>query len=91
VLEDFRRLELVHGGRKRVVENRLAQDKGHRGEWAAWTEAIVGKRAEPIPFEEIVGSTLATLRIWEARAAGQTREVDIAAFLSMVGSEARNS
>jgi len=91
VLEDFRRLELVRFGKKRVIENRLTQDKGHRGEWAAFAEAIVGKRPEPIPFEEIVGSTLATLRIADARAFGQMREVDVAAFLSMASAQAGNS
>ena len=91
MLEDFRRLELVRFGKKRVIENRLEQDKGHRGEWQTWAEAIVGKRQQPIPFEEIIGSTLATLRIAEARASGQMREVDVAAFLSMASSQARNS
>jgi len=91
VLEDFRRLELVRGGRKRVMENRLTQDKGHRGEWQAWAEAIVGKRAEPIPFDEIVASTLATLRIAEARASGQGCEIDVPAFFQRAGSRNRNS
>jgi predicted dehydrogenase len=86
VLEDFRRLELVRGGRKRIVENRLTQDKGHRAEWQAWAETILGKRAEPIPFEEIVGSTLATLRIADARAFGEARDVDLPAFLKLAAS-----
>jgi predicted dehydrogenase len=91
VLEDFRRLELVRGGRKHTVENRLTQDKGHRAEWQTWVEAIVGERPEPIPFEQIVGSTLATLRIAQARATGQMGEVDLPAFLSLAGSHTRNS
>jgi predicted dehydrogenase len=32
VLDDFRRLELVRHGRRKVVKSRLRQDKGHRGE-----------------------------------------------------------
>jgi predicted dehydrogenase/threonine dehydrogenase-like Zn-dependent dehydrogenase len=91
VLEDFRRLELVRSGHKRVVENRLTQDKGHRGEWEAWAGSIVGKRDQPIPFHEIVATTLATLRIEDSRASGQPRDVDALAFMSQATSQARNS
>jgi predicted dehydrogenase/threonine dehydrogenase-like Zn-dependent dehydrogenase len=91
VLEDFRRLELVRSGKKRVAESRLAQDKGHRGEWQAWAEAIIGKRAEPIPFDEIVASTLATLRIAESRAAGETRDIELPAFFQRASSHDTNS
>jgi len=91
VLEDFRRLELVRFGKKRVIENRLTQDKGHRTEWSAFAEAIVGKRPVPIPFHEIVGSTLATLRIEDSRAAGEPRDVDALGFMSQATSQARNS
>lgn len=76
VLDDFRRLELVRHGRKQVFQSRLRQDKGHRGEWAAFAGAIHAGKEAPIPFDEIVGSTLATLRIAESGAAGQALAVD---------------
>jgi predicted dehydrogenase/threonine dehydrogenase-like Zn-dependent dehydrogenase len=77
VLEDFRRLEFVSQGRRRVFRS-WRQDKGHRDEWAAFARAIRTGGAVPIPFEEIVASTLATLRVQESRASGQPVAVDAA-------------
>jgi predicted dehydrogenase len=82
VLNDFRRLELVHGGRKETVHARWHQDKGHRAEWDAFTRCVRQQGPAPIRFEDIVGSTLATLRIDESVATGKPLAVDAAAFLN---------
>jgi len=81
VLEDFRRLDLVRGGRKETMQSRWRQDKGHRGEWAAFTQSLHRKIAPPIGFEEIVCSTLATLRIDESLATGKPLPVNAIAFI----------
>ena len=81
VLEDFRRLELVRHGRREMMQSRWRQDKGHRNGWAAFAEFVQGKSAAPIGFEELVCSTLATLRIDESAATGKRLEVNTAAFL----------
>ena len=81
VLEDFRRLELVRHGRKQMLRSRFRQDKGHRAEWEAFAIALCGRGEVPIPFEEIVSTTLATLRALESRSTGQPVEVDAAAFI----------
>ena len=83
VLEDFRRLELVRHGRKSVVHSRFRQDKGHRGEWEAFASAICEGREAPVPFQDILGSTLATLRAEESRSTGQPTAVNINEFLSV--------
>jgi predicted dehydrogenase/threonine dehydrogenase-like Zn-dependent dehydrogenase len=80
VLDDFRRLDLVRGGRKQTIHSRWRQDKGHREEWAAFARAIRGDGGASIPFEEIVCSTLATLRIQESLATGEPLAVNAAAF-----------
>ncbi len=81
VLDDFRRLELVRNGRTQRVRSRLRQDKGHRAEWAAFADSVrLGKDA-PIAFEDIVCSTLATLRAEESRMAGKALAVAAAGFL----------
>jgi predicted dehydrogenase/NADPH:quinone reductase-like Zn-dependent oxidoreductase len=67
VLEDFRRLELVRGGNKRVYRSLLRQDKGHRGEWEAFITAIQTGAESPIPFREVVNATLATFALEESR------------------------
>ncbi len=81
VLEDFRRLELVRRGRKENMQSRWRQDKGHRGEWAAFVHSAQDRQRGPILFEDIVCSTLATLRIDESLANGKSLPVDVAAFI----------
>ncbi len=75
VLEDFRRLELVRGGKKRVVRSMLRQDKGHRGECEAFVQAIQNGEESPIPFREIVSTMLATFALEESRCLGRSVEV----------------
>jgi predicted dehydrogenase len=71
VLEDFRRFELVRGGKKKVVRSFLRQDKGHAGEWEAFASAIKNGTSSPIPFREIVSTMLATFALEESRCLGQ--------------------
>ncbi|HTS04223.1 MAG TPA: bi-domain-containing oxidoreductase [Candidatus Eisenbacteria bacterium] len=70
VVEDFRRLELVRNGRKRTIRSRWRQDKGHLTEWEAFASAVQRGAASPIPFEEIVLSTMATLCAQKSLATG---------------------
>jgi predicted dehydrogenase/threonine dehydrogenase-like Zn-dependent dehydrogenase len=81
VLEDFRRLELIREGSKRTIHSRWRQDKGHRSEWIAFAESVRERRQGPISFDELVCSTLATLRIQESVATGKRLAVDTAAFI----------
>ena len=81
VLEDFRRLELVRNGRKETVHARWRQDKGHRAEWSAFAHAVTQSIEAPIRFDDLVCSTLATLRIDEAVGTGRRLTVDSASFL----------
>jgi predicted dehydrogenase/threonine dehydrogenase-like Zn-dependent dehydrogenase len=84
VLEDFRRLELVRHGRRQMLGSRWRQDKGHRREWDTLATSIRGEHPSPIPFEDVVSSTLTTLKIDAARATGQTMRVDTPAFIREV-------
>jgi hypothetical protein len=82
VLDDFRRLELVHDGRREVSRCRWRQDKGHAALWQAFSRALQKASPSPIPFHEIVASTLATLRIKESIAFGGSVPMDVAAFMN---------
>jgi len=82
VLEDFRRLELVRHGRKRVFRSFWRQDKGHVGEWRLFAKGIRCGKEAPIPFDEIVASTLSTLRVAESRSLGEHVNVDTADFIA---------
>jgi predicted dehydrogenase len=82
VLDDFRRLELVRHGRKQVVRSRWRQDKGHRGEWEAFVDAIQHGEPAPIPYDQILAATLATLRIRQSISFGQPLSTDVAVFVT---------
>jgi predicted dehydrogenase/threonine dehydrogenase-like Zn-dependent dehydrogenase len=85
VLDDFRKLELVRGGRKQKIHSRWRQDKGHRAEWEAFARSIVDSNAPPaIRFEEIVCATLATLGIEKSLATGANTKVETGAFLDEI-------
>jgi predicted dehydrogenase/threonine dehydrogenase-like Zn-dependent dehydrogenase len=75
VLDDFRRLDLIRHGKKETHRSRLRQDKGHRAELRAFAECIRNGGPAPIAFDEIVASTLATIRIAESLRSGEDQHV----------------
>jgi predicted dehydrogenase len=88
VLEDFRDLELVRGGRKQSERSRLSQDKGHRAEWETFVKALRVGGPAPIPFGEIVAVSLATLRASHSRRLGEPVAVDTRNFLDSLHPQA---
>lgn len=84
VLDDFRCLELFRNGRKETIRSRWRQDKGHRLEWDAFVRFLKQGGEPPIPFNDIVSSTLATLRIDESLATRKPLTVDTTAFLDSI-------
>jgi predicted dehydrogenase/threonine dehydrogenase-like Zn-dependent dehydrogenase len=81
ILEDFRRLDLVHNGRRVTIHSRWRQDKGHHAQWSAFTQCLQQQKEAPVRFEDIVCSTLATLRAAESAATGNRLAVDTDLFL----------
>ena len=71
VLDDFRSLEMVQDGRRRVVRSTLRQDKGHFGEWQAFVKAIREGGQPPIPYEHLIGVTKATFAAVESLRNGE--------------------
>jgi predicted dehydrogenase len=82
VMDDFRSLELVRHGRKKRMNARFQQDKGHRGEWQAFAGSINDGKTCPIPFSEIVTSTLATLKAAESLRSGLPMTVDAESYFA---------
>jgi|SRR5579872_1145442 len=74
-LDDFRSLDLVRQGKKKTFHSRLRQDKGHKSEWRAFTDCIKSGGQAPIAFEEIVASTLSTIRIAESLRSGVEMQI----------------
>jgi hypothetical protein len=60
VLDDFRTLDLVSQGKHQVIRSTIRQDKGHRAEWEAFSEAIIAGGPPPIPYDQLFGVTAAT-------------------------------
>jgi hypothetical protein len=46
--------------------SRLRQDKGHRGEWEAYRQAILAGGPPPIPYQHLFGVTRASFAAVEA-------------------------
>ena len=64
VLDDFRTLEMVKGGKKTV--KRSGQDKGHLAEMQAFEQAIRTGGQPPIPYGQLIGVTQATFLALES-------------------------
>jgi predicted dehydrogenase len=82
VLDDFRRLELRHGGRRTVVRGRLRQDKGHRAQWHTFVSSLRQGSAPPIPFEQLVAVSLTTFRALESAQRGMPVDIDVRGFIA---------
>ncbi len=75
VLDDFRSLTLVREGRSKTHQSRLRQDKGHRGEWAAFASSIQGGGPAAIPFGELINVTATCFEILKSLRRGERREI----------------
>jgi predicted dehydrogenase/threonine dehydrogenase-like Zn-dependent dehydrogenase len=75
VLDDFRRLDLVRHGKQKTFYSRLRQDKGHKAEWRAFADCITSGGPSPTSFEEIVASTVTTIRIAESLRSGVEQQI----------------
>ena len=75
VLDDYRTLELIHNGQRRTVKSAFRQDKGHYNEMQAFVSAIHTGGEPPIPYDQLIGVTEATLAAVES--IRENRRMDI--------------
>jgi predicted dehydrogenase len=66
VLNDWRRLELVANGKRKVTRSLLSQDKGHKDAWRAFLKAVGQGQEPPIPYEQLIGVTQASFAAVES-------------------------
>jgi predicted dehydrogenase len=71
VLDDYRSLEMVRDGRRKVVRSRLRQDKGHSEEWRQFSQSILAGGPPPIPYEQLFGVMRATFAAVKALQTGE--------------------
>ena len=74
-LHDWRKLEMVNNGRRKVKRHLLQQDKGHQNAWQAFLDAVQGEKAPPIPYEQLVGVTLASFAAVESLRSGESVKI----------------
>lgn len=66
VLDDFRSLECVSGGRKNRYRHAFSQEKGHRQGWQAFLDFVEKGGQPPIPYAELIGVARACLAAQDA-------------------------
>ena len=84
VLDGFRKLEMSRSGHQESRKARLRQEKGHSEAVEAFASAVVQGSPPPIPFLELVATTLTTFAIVEALQTGQPVAVDAEGFIAAV-------
>lgn len=78
VLTDFRELELVRGGRRRVQRQRFSTDKGHVAEMSVFADLVRGVSQAGADFEGYLAATLSTFAAWRSIQTGEMQFIDFA-------------
>ena len=73
VIDDFHSAMMVRNGKKKRLKSK--QDKGHKAELEAFVQAVKSGGEMPIPFQEIIMTTLTTFRIIESIQKGTPVEI----------------
>ena len=71
VLHDWRKLEMISQGKRKVRQHLLRQNKGHQEAWQAFIEALQGDKTPPIPYEQLISVTQTTFAAVEALRSGE--------------------
>jgi predicted dehydrogenase len=84
LLNNFRSLDL-YSGRKRTVKG--DGDKGHAAQFDAFVRAVREGREAPVPLDQALNSSLATLLIYRALGDGTSVRVEMPAIESGGGED----
>ncbi|MEW6048912.1 MAG: Gfo/Idh/MocA family oxidoreductase, partial [Bacillota bacterium] len=84
VIDDFRRLVYVGGGRRRSMAA-LNVDRGHKAEMEEFISAVAGRREPPVPFEDYVATTMATIAAQDSLFRGIPVHIELAELLAASG------
>jgi len=76
VLDDFRSLELVSSGKRRVIRSNLRQDKGHQAAWKNFL-ASVQQGVPPIPYDQLFGVSQAAFCALTALKTGEKTGIEL--------------
>ena len=76
VMDDFRTITIADEKGYRS-EKKSSQDKGHRKMLELWAHHLLTGLASPIPFDQIIDSTLATFEIVDSLSTGEPRWMNL--------------
>ena len=76
ILHDWRKLELIQDGKRKVHREHLRQDKGHQAAWRAFLDAVQDGKTPPIPYEHLIGVTRASFAVVESLRSGKPIAID---------------
>lgn len=76
VLDNYRSLELIYNGRRKMHRSRLKMDKGHQAEWQVFANAIQEGQSPPIAYDEIIGVHRATFAAVRALRTGLKQSIN---------------
>ena len=82
ILDDFRELNTIRDGKHARVRSHLRVDKGHRGEWEEFSRQIRAGGQSPIPYTQLLNSTLATVALARSTSKGGWIDVNSECFES---------
>ncbi len=74
-MDNFQRIELWQGGRRRLKKSTMQLDKGQKDEMAAFVEAVRSGGAMPISVASLMATTEATFGAMASATDGSTRAV----------------
>lgn len=74
-LHDWRKLEMVEKGQRKVKRHLLRQDKGHKDAWETFLKALNDEKIPPIPYEHLIGVTQASFATVESLRSGKTIQI----------------
>ncbi len=71
ILNDFRSLDMIENGRNTRLKSTFKQDKGHRAIWDAFIKAINQASPAPIPYDDLLLHSYATIAAVESAKTGE--------------------
>ena len=75
IIDDFRKLITIQNGHKQTHYSHFRQDKGHRASWEAFINAIRTNGKPPIPYDQILSVTRASIAAAQAVNTGTTIDI----------------
>ncbi len=65
-LDNFKSLKIYKGGKCKKIGGGMTPDKGQRNELIRWVETVLSAGSTPIPFQQLLNTSLTTIAVIES-------------------------